>query len=671
MRSSVWFFGVRCFVVLTMSSLQLIAQQSDPNVPTYKPSSAFFSFNGRMQIFGEYSNQRGSFMDKDPRYAYAEFAPSFAIFGVPLSASILYSTEDRALRQRINTANLSINPAILQSYIVNRAQEQAEAYANEHLTTADQARDSIEKYRDVLEREAPERLKELEQSVRMDEIRRMNPRDLASNKSLLKEAGLLSSYENVMMWLPRVGIGTNYPMYTDLSLSGIAVRGVDVEWNPGKFYLAFCTGSVLNPIPQYHPFDPFRSIDSTQSTAPIYARELSAFRIGYGSKSSNYFILSFLKAKDDPSSLNIPVNDSVSSPSSPQESIVADVEWLSTFFDGRLSLGAECAVSLFSSDVTSSEVNIDLDTNNAIVAFLKRQIQIRISSFWDWATSANAKISIPETGTRLSAVVRRVGAGYRSLGLLNQRSDYIRLDLRADQSFFQRQLSIGGFYRDDHDNLLDWKRATTSIVAYGVTLGLNPRNLPFLRLTYSPYVQKNNALGDSIGQQNTTTMLSTTLGYGYRLIGASHSTTISYVNNSIESYLALSDFAIESYSFGHTTNLSFPLSLSLAISHVQQKNTSTQLDLPALLSVWELQLSANYTLNDVWNFGAGLNIADEQADGTRTGFFASLNVPVYSIAVFDLRAEKNVFKSSTLSGTQQYLRPYDETIVRASLSKYW
>ncbi len=666
-------FAMACAFAVLSNGLLLANDDSSQgsSASSYSPKQPFFSFGGRAQLFGEYSNQSGSFMDKDPRYAYLEFAPTFSVYGIPISASVLYSTEDHAFHQHINSASISLNPSILQSYIVNRAQEKAEAYVTDHLSSAESAKDSLEKYKDVLQREAPERLRELEQSARMEEIRSMNPRDLASNKQLLQQAGLLSDYEKTMLLLPRVSLGTTYPQYTDLSLSGIAVKGVDADWNPSKLFVAFCTGTVLNPIPQYHPFDPFRSIDSTFSTQPVYSRAITAARLGYGSKSSSFVILSVVKAKDDPSSVPIVQNDSVPISSTPEESTILDLEWVSSLWDSRITTSVEGALSLYTSDVTSSEADLGLDSTDPVIAFFRRQVQIRLTSSYDWAAAATVRSTFPETGTKLSASLRRVGAGYHSLGLLNQRSDFVRMDLKADQSFFRHQLTIGGFYRDDHDNLADWKRATTSINAYGVNLGVSPRSYPFLRLSYSPYTQTNDASVDSLKLNTVTTMLSATLGYSYRIVGTSNNTTVSYMHNTIESINHLSDFAIHSYMLGHNTSFSFPLTLSLAVSHIEQQNLSSSINLPSLLSVWEGQIGCTYVIADIWNLSAGFSLADEQTDGTRNGYYASLNVPIGKIASFDIRAEKNVFKSTTLVGTQQYLRPYDETIVRASISRYW
>ena len=46
----------------------------------------------------------------------------------------------------------------------------------------------------------------------------------------------------VLSYFSKLGIGTCNPYYSSLTLSGVAVTGVDLEFTPGIFYLAFTGG---------------------------------------------------------------------------------------------------------------------------------------------------------------------------------------------------------------------------------------------------------------------------------------------------------------------------------------------------------------------------------------------------------------------------------------------
>ncbi len=670
------FFQLLCIVVLSFCSIQLRAQLTDVASAStgYNPSAPFFTFSGNTRLYAESSSRQGYFSERPRQYAFWEFNPTFALFGIPFGVNVLYSTEDDSLRQHINMAALSLDPTILKNYIISRAQAKAEEYLAKYEGELESAKDSIAMYGDSLAKYNPERLKELEETVRMYDIRGMSAKDVLARRDLLEKAGLLSTFEKVMLWMPRVVVGTSYPSYNEFTLNGIGVNGVDFEWNPGKFYMAFTTGKVLNPIQQYirYPVNVIKNPDST-IIQPIYGRNLTAFRIGYGRRDDTYFILTAMKAKDDattqPYDSTKISTDTVPTVSdvTPQENYVVDFEGNVSLFEDRWILRGEVAGSLFTSDTRSSDIQFGDSTNSDVPGIVKDNINLKVSSFIDWSALANTTVNIPETATRFSATARRIGAGFRSLGLLNQRNDYIRYDVRIDQGLFSRQLSVGGFVRRDLDNLISWKRNTTEIFAYGVTLGISPRKLPYIRAMYSPYYQRNDATNDTFKVQNTTSLLSLTTGYAYQLFDVSNNTTLSYTTNTIRSFKAISDFDLSSITLGHSVSFSFPLTVSASVGLIKQNSTIKDFQ---QINITNIDINANYTLFDVWNLNAGINLANEKNASTRTGFFFGTTVPIWKIAVFDLRAEKNTF-STINTNAGQFLADFNETIVRATLSKSW
>lgn len=649
---------------ILIGSMQLFAQMGDVAKATgYDPSAPFFTFSGSTRLYGESSSRQGSFAEKPRQFARWEFDPTFALFGFPISVSVLYSTEDSTIRQRINAANISLNPSILQNYIITRAQAKAEEYLSSYGGDALAAKDSLDKYRDSLAKYNPDRLRELEETVKMYDLRGMSATEILARRDLLESAGLLSTFEKVILWLPRVSYGTNYPHYSELTLSGIAVNGLDFEWNPGKFYLAFTTGSVLNPVQQYVRVpNVFQSFDSMK-TEPIFARNLTAVRIGYGSKSSTYFILTGIKAKDDQGT----EPDTTILRNPPQENYVLDFEGNLSFWEGRINLAGEVAASLLTSDIRASDIQIGDSSGADVPAIITDNLSLKISSFYDWSAISTLSVNVPESATRFNASFRRIGAGYRSLGLVNQRNDYIRYDIRADQAFLNRLFSIGGFIRRDKDNLIDWKRATTEISAWGVNFGITPRNLPYLRLTYAPYYQRNNSSDTLFKVDNTTSLFTALTGYSYQLLGVNNTTNLTYTTNSIKTYTGLGDFSLSSIQAGHSVSFQFPLTLSASVGIIQQQSKIVGLE---SMSILNLDFSAGYTIWDVWNLNGGINIAKEQSNSSRTGYFFSTSVPIWKIATLDIRAEKNVFSTNTI-GQDQFLGSYNETIFRATLSRSW
>jgi hypothetical protein len=79
--------------------------------------------------------------------------------------------------------------------------------------------------------------------------------------------------------------------------------------------------------------------------------------------------------------------------------------------------------------------------------------------------------------------------------------------------------------------------------------------------------------------------------------------------------------------------------------------------------------SAAYTLWEVATMSGGLSLALEAERSNRAGFFFSMNAPLGDVAVVDIRAERTLFAErvnpAILGGS------YNETILRASISKSW
>ncbi len=184
---------------------------------------------------------------------------------------------------------------------------------------------------------------------------------------------------------------------------------------------------------------------------------------------------------------------------------------------------------------------------------------------------------------------------------------------------------------------------------------------------YSPYYQRNDATNDTFKVQNTTSLLSLTTGYAYQLFDVSNNTTLSYTTNTIRSFKAISDFDLSSITLGHSVSFSFPLTVSASVGLIKQNSTIKDFQ---QINITNIDINANYTLFDVWNLNAGINLANEKNASTRTGFFFGTTVPIWKIAVFDLRAEKNTF-STINTNAGQFLADFNETIVRATLSKSW
>jgi hypothetical protein len=250
------------------------------------------------------------------------------------------------------------------------------------------------------------------------------------------------------------------------------------------------------------------------------------------------------------------------------------------------------------------------------------------------------------------------------LGVPNLRTDLLRYDVRFDQSFWSRQISAGVFYRRDLDNLIPWKRSTTSITSLGVNLGISIRRLPFLRISYAPYVQENDATNPLLQFVNRTTNVLLATGHSYRIDDMQMSTVVNGARQWSETKDNLFDFGVTTLNVSHSVQFPNTLTLQAGLGVINQTQTAAPDN-----GIITVDGSAGYTFFDAATCSAGLSLAIEQDRSNRTGYFLSVFVPIEDIANIDVRAERTLFtervEPAILGGS------YGETLFRATISHSW
>ncbi len=132
------------------------------------------------------------------------------------------------------------------------------------------------------------------------------------------------------------------------------------------------------------------------------------------------------------------------------------------------------------------------------------------------------------TGTKFSALYRRVDPYYYSFGTPFLRRDNIRLEMKGEQQFWKNQLNAGITYRYDSDNIHELKEGTSVNYTYIFKAGFRKKKLPFITLTYSPSFQKfySNTLKKEF--TNVTQLYSIISGYTFHKRNTQTTLTGSY-----------------------------------------------------------------------------------------------------------------------------------------------
>lgn len=622
---------------------------------------------GSYRLLGQTSNRQGSFQEKPPDFARAEFTPTMVFFGVPVSATLLYSTEQRDIRQEINAFSLNLDPEMLQRIVEQRAYRALEQFmASDSGTVLDQANTVIDSANKTVNSVASmaDSLKSAADVVtsRADQFRKIEQMRASSGSSpleyvdALESLGLLSATEKIMMWLPKVGFGTIFPTLTPLTVSGTRVEGTSIEWNPGKaFFISAIKGTTQRPLARADGLRIDTAIYTNLDNAD-FGRSITGARVGFGAKDGPHWMFTGVYTTDDAS--RTPLRDSLSV-SAPQRNVLASMDFRVEPVRGYWSIDAEVAGS-----ITVGDLNAPKFSTDQLPKFVLDLIASSSSAYADWAGSASTAVSIPETGTRLSGSVRRVGTGYRALGVPNMRVDVLRYDAKLDQALFKRQLTLGVFARRDQDNLIPLKRATTMTTSMGANMNISIRRMPYLRLSYLPFMQESDATDSAYAYANRTTMWTLASGYSYRIGELSASTHVTYSKQQSTTSNITGNYAVVSATGSQSIAFVFPLSITVGLGIIQQTSA-----VDADASIITGDGSFAYSFDDILSANGGLTLALDHTYGDRVGFQLGITAHFEDIADVDIRAERSIFDErftpAVLGGS------YQENIFRVVVSKSW
>lgn len=660
--------------------------------------SSSFALTGTSRFEAQDATQQGIGQDIPARYARWELNPTFILLDIPFSGAMLLSTEQSRGRQSINSFNLSfslsneqLQERLRQRLIERIAQpvfagtiddvedlasleeklddpssladlETLRAKAKSGTASSDELEDLEEKERELEDlKKRYDELKAIKEKVgEAEELRRVAETGYATDKmydsenlhDALSQLEMLSGVEKFFYNFPRFGIGVNYPYYSPYTINGIPVNGVDIIFNPGKFYLATTIGKAQRDVPEAF---------ATDSTFIAYKRSIYAGRIGYGRVGEGHALLTVMHASDDENAI---ISDTASGfYLSPQENWLLGLDIDIPIVPEVFSIKGEIAGSLLSGDLNSPTAEIDSSLNAP--EWLTDLVQFRTSSFVDFAFSVEPQLTIKATDTRLKGKFEQIGPGYVTLGIPYLRNDLMRYEGQIDQKFWRKQISLSARFRRESDNLIDWKQATTETTMYNFGLGLTFRGWPFLRLGYIPYRQKNDA-GTEFQVDNNIRIYTALAGHRYRVSKSlSGMTTGSFSMQEVETLGNRFDSETRTYTLGQSVNVGTWLSLNVTGSLTDPTSV-----IDTLTSNTTLDVGATFTFLGDWSATGGLTLFDEENTSSKVGYYAGLYIPISKIgSAFEIRAEKNIYDATDPLRTG--IENYDETILRASFSTQW
>jgi hypothetical protein len=485
---------------------------------------------------------------------------------------------------------------------------------------------------DSLQRVDPERLLRCADITTLKALQdgKLTPQE---GVATLWRLGILSKGEALLAGVRSFGVGTSYPTYSQYTLRGLPISGFHVELQPGRFYLAYAASKNLTAVPEQR----------------TYARNLQAGRLGVGKPEGNHLFATFLYGRDDKSSfrgdtLIAGVMDTTFYDKPRQNAVVA--AQLGLKLKSYLALEGELAGSLTAMNTYATDFSAV-----RVPALLLRGATD--TSLFRAGRAANLKLkSKLGKSTSLTLKAEQIGAGFYSLGAPYLRNDIRGYELKIDHTLFKRQVTLSPYYGKWHDNLSATRRTTTRMDAYGATLKVTPRQMPYLVVHY--------ARNDMRSPLETNRMqgLNVAAGYGYRLgqLQAQSNLSLARQGNQSSNPESALNASIHNVTYTQLFTFSSPFSVSGTLSLLDATG------IPQSGKWVTYGGTAGYTFRARWQSSLGFTQGQNGGTGRREAHYAESRLNVGRYGSVTLRVEKNRFRVGDLE------RDYDELLGSLTLT---
>jgi len=236
----------------------------------------------------------------------------------------------------------------------------------------------------------------------------------------------------------------NFSPYT---LAGYTMYGAGVELTPGKFRLGFMYGRLNRAT----------TLDTTTlSLVPVsFTRKAIAAKIGYGTQ-NNFIDISFLKGKDDTTSIKVGKNILDSLSVLPAANTVVAISARLTLWK-NIFLQGDVGTSLYTRDINSP---ISLDSvDDPLIKKIKSFAIVNGTS--ELNTAITGAIGYKAKSYTLKFEYQRIDPNFQSMGAYFFNNDLESYLFAPSFHLFKNKLRFNGSIGIQHDNLQHQKEATS------------------------------------------------------------------------------------------------------------------------------------------------------------------------------------------------------------------
>jgi hypothetical protein len=447
-------------------------------------------------------------------------------------------------------------------------------------------------------------------------------------KNLLKKQNpYLSKTQNIFSGIKKLEIGMCYPNYSTFLVSGIALKGINVEYQKNDFYFAFTEGKTVNNFlftsntVQNHLFNMPNLYNFFDFNYVKDSRRITAIKFGYGKKEGNHLYFGMLYGIGLPSYVsNTTLSQNLPNNIMPDKNFVSEI-------DGKYLVSQNSTLDLVYGRSA-------MQTSNQYFSNGENGCNSFLYSKQSNAAMMKYSLLVAKTKTKLTATGRWVDPFFKSYGVGFMRSDNFRCEIKTEQPI-GKKVKVTGFYRRDEDNLLSIYNYKTSLQTIGANISIKIKRSLSLRLGFNPVIQHVNTKDNTYRARNLNSISNVLLTY----------------NPSVKHASTLFNFM---YNYYHlTTGEQTNTFENITVSNLTQFKTSfrnnftagwfrTNADDSLHNKTWLFTDELGYTFNNGGIISGGLKAACHPANGWQYGYLAKAGVPVIRHLSFELSAEKLV-----------------------------
>jgi hypothetical protein len=308
-----------------------------------------------------------------------------------------------------------------------------------------------------------------------------------SYRQPFNQFGLSPYYKSVKLHLGYRSL--NFSPYT---LAGHRILGAGFEFNPGKLRLGFMYGRFNKAIERDTTLTPQN--DLSRPVRSSFSRKGFAAKIGVGSD-RNFFDLIVLKAKDDPSSIEV-LN--ISTALHPEENLVFGIA--NQFYIAKnLSFKLNAGASAYSKDINAEGVDIDTTSLNKVMFAL---FSPRLSTKVSFAGETKLEYKTKKFSTEI--LYKRIDPGYQSMGTYYFQNDVVQYRLGLSFAALKSTMRCSASFGLQSDNVRENRASNTARKIGNFALSYQPNQQFGIDLQYANFGVTQNPLQKSISD---TTLL--------------------------------------------------------------------------------------------------------------------------------------------------------------------